>query len=629
MKCARPAGPGLRMALVVASMVSMVSGAASAAPDAPDRPNILWITCEDISADLGCYGDAYAATPSIDRLASEGVLYTNMYATAPVCSPARSCIITGVHACSLGTQHLRSRIAKPATIRCFTEYLREAGYYCSNNSKEDYQFATPKSAWDESSRKAHWRKRPEGRPFFSVFNLTMTHQSQTRYTGEKLRTVNSRLPEALRHDPSEAPLPPYYPDTKLVRENVTAYHTQITLMDRAVGRILGELDRDGLAENTIVFFFSDHGGGIPRGKRWLHRSGIRVPFMIRCPGKYRHLVPGDPGSRSDRLVSFADLAPTMLSLVGIPIPDHMQGKAFLGGNAAPPRDFVFASRDREDEVILCSRTVVDGRYQFIRNFMPHRPRMPLSWYSEKTPIRAELRRLGSEGMLKGDAAWLLAKTIPAEELYDLSTDPHQMKNLVDSPERRDTIGRLREALYGRMREIRDTGLLSESEMHSRLQGSPYDGMHALSAAEYEAILDAARLSGMGTRHRGRLVTPLVDLLKHADSAVRYWSALGLGVMGAEARPAGKALREALQDSSPSVRVAAAEALCNIGGTDEALRVLVRELQTGIDPVVIEAATALFAVGPKAGPVLGEIRAARKRKLRYGGAAIDHVLGNLQ
>ncbi|MHC4253698.1 MAG: sulfatase family protein, partial [Planctomycetota bacterium] len=326
-------GPHLPKAIAVACVTSVFSHVAAGAPDGPERPNILWITCEDISADLGCYGDSYARTPNLDRLATEAVLYTNMYATAPVCSPARSCIITGVHACSLGTQHLRSNIAKPVTFRCFTEYLREAGYYCTNNSKEDYQFRTPKAAWDESSRKAHWRKRPAGKPFFSVINLTMTHQSQTRYTVKKLQTVNARLPEALRHDPAEAPLPPYYPDTKVIRENVAAYHTQITLMDRAVGRILGELHRDGLSENTIVFFFSDHGGGIPRGKRWLHHNGIRVPFMVRCPGKYRQLVPGEPGTRSDRLVSFVDLAPTMLSLTGLPLPGHLQGRAFLGGKA--------------------------------------------------------------------------------------------------------------------------------------------------------------------------------------------------------------------------------------------------------------------------------------------------------
>lgn len=603
----------------------MLSHRATAAPDASERPNVLWITCEDISANLGCYGDTYARTPNIDKLASEGTLYTNAYATAPVCSPARSCIITGVHACSLGTQHLRSTIAKPDQIRCFTEHLREAGYYCTNNSKQDYQFRTPKDAWDESSKTAHWRKRPDNKPFFSVFNLTMTHQSQTRYPGTRLRVVNAGLPAELRHDPAKAPLPPYYPDTQVIRENVAAYHTQITVMDRAVGRLLKELSNGGLSENTIVFFYSDHGGGIPRGKRWLHHNGIRVPFMIRCPEKYRHLVPGTPGTKSERLVSFVDLAPTMLSLTGLPLPDHLQGKAFLGKKQESPRKLIFASRDRVDEVILCSRTVIDGKYQYIRNFLPHRPRMPLSWYSEKTPIRAELRRLYSKGTLKNDEAWLLAETTPAEELYDLSADPHQVNNLAESTIHAGTIKRMRDMLYTRMQEIRDTGILSEGEMRRRYPQGPYKGMHGLSESEYRAVLDTAMLVGMGSEHTG----PLIKSLSHDDSAVRYWAAVGLAVMGAEAGPVRAELQEALSDPSPNVRIPAAEALCILDMEDEALPVLARELKTGTDSTVIEAATALFAIGPKAIPLLADIRTAKKRKLRYAGSALDHVLNKLQ
>ncbi|MDP6524579.1 MAG: sulfatase-like hydrolase/transferase [Kiritimatiellia bacterium] len=607
------------------SISSMLSHRATAAPDDSERPNVLWITCEDISANLGCYGDTYARTPNIDKLASEGTLYTNAYATAPVCSPARSCIITGVHACSLGTQHLRSTIAKPGQIRCFTEHLREAGYYCTNNSKQDYQFRTPKDAWDESSRTAHWRKRPDNKPFFSVFNLTMTHQSQTRYPGTRLRAVNAGLPAELRHDPAKAPLPPYYPDTQVIRENVAAYHTQITVMDRAVGRLLKELTDDGLSENTIVFFYSDHGGGIPRGKRWLHHNGIRVPFMIRCPEKHRHLVPGTPGTKSDRLVSFVDLAPTMLSLTGLPLPAHLQGSAFLGGKLEKPREFVFASRDRVDEVILCSRTVTDGKYQYIRNFLPHRPRMPLSWYSEKTPIRAELRRLNSEGKLKNDEAWLLSERTPAEELYDLSADPHQMNNLSESADHADTVIRMRKILYTRMQEIRDTGILPETEMRKRYAQGPYEGIRDLSESEYGAILDAARLVGMGSEHSGQLI----NSLSHEDSAVRYWAAVGFAAMGAEAGPVRAELQEALSDPSPNVRIAAAEALCILDMDDEALPVLAGELKTGDDATVIEAATALFAIGPKAKPVLAEVRAAKKRKLRYAGSALDHVINKLR
>ncbi len=588
------------------------------------RPNILWITCEDISPNVGCYGDRYARTPRLDRFAAEGVRYSNAYATAPVCSPARSCIITGVHAESLGTQHLRNITRKPASIRCFTEYLREAGYYTTNNSKQDYQFATPAGAWNASSGKAHWRARPAGRPFFSVFNLTMTHQSQTRYPGDKLRKVNGELPPDMRHDPGDAPVPPYYPDTPRVRENLAAYHTQITLMDRAVGRHLDQLAEDGLADDTIVFFFSDHGGGIPRHKRWLHRSGTHVPFIIRCPEKYRHLVPGAPGSVDNRLVSFADLAPTILSLVGLPLPGYLQGRAFLGGAAREPRKYVFASRDRVDEVILWSRTVLSDRYQYIRNFHPHRSRMPLSNYSERTPIRQEVRRLSAAGALSVENDWLARTTTPAEELYDLSADPHEMVNLAASAEHRDVLTELRRALYAHMQEVRDTGLFTESEMRTRMPNTPYEGMRRFKDAELSAILDTAQRVGMGIEHRGELIRRL----GHPENAVRYWAAVGLLVLGDDAAPAEIALTQTLEDSSPSVRIAAAEALCRLGREEVALPVLTRELDTSDDTLAVETTTALLAVGEKAKPAVDALRAVLRRKSRYASSNVRHILAGL-
>jgi len=588
-----------------------------------DLPNILWITCEDISPNLGCYGDKYAITPNLDRLAREGFLYRRAFAGAPVCSPARSGIITGVHACSLGTQHLRRTIAKPDSIRCFTEYLRQGGYYCTNNSKQDYQFVTPKQAWDESSKQAHWRKRPKGRPFFSVFNLVMTHQSKTRYTGEKLARVNAKLPQELRHNPAAAPLPPYYPDTRVIRENVAAYYTQITLMDRRVGRVLKELADDGLAEDTIVFFFSDHGMGLPRGKRWLHETGIAVPFVIRFPRKYKHLAPGKPNSRIDRLVSFVDLAPTMLSLAGLPIAAYMQGKAFLGANADKPRSYIFATRDRVDEVIECSRTLHDGRYHYTRNFLPHRPRMQLSCYSEITPIRQELRRLGAAGKLHGDAKWLMIDTKPAEELYDTGTDKFEIRNLAGSAKHQAILKQMRKALYARMIEVRDTGMLTENEMHRRCGDEPpYDVARRNGAYDVERIVKAAALVGMGTQHRDKLAALLAD----SDSAVRYWAAVGLAALGAEAEPAADTLDKAVYDSSPSVRIAAAEALCNIGHEKQGLSTLAREIQTANRFSQVEAAAALYAVRKKIGPGDKQIRAALASKPRdnYSANAIGHV-----
>ncbi len=615
-----------------ASGLALAPGALSSCGRAAPRPNILWITCEDISPLLGCYGDSYAYTPNLDRLAAEGVRYTNAFSTASVCTPSRSCLITGVHATSLGTQNLRAETPLAADIHCYTEFLRKAGYYCTNNVKEDYNFHTPAAAWDESSKKAHWRNRPPDRPFFSIFNLTMTHQGQVRYGREKLEQVSAQLAPEERHDPAKAPLPPYYPDTPAVRANIAALYTQMTLMDKKAGELLGQLAADGLAGDTIVFFYSDHGPGLPRGKRWIHRSGIQVPLLIRFPEKFRHLAPAPPGSVVDRLVSFVDFPPTMLSLTGLPIPDYMQGRAFLGGQAGEPRRYIFAARDRVDEVLECSRTVCDSRYQYIRNYLPHRPRMQRSHYSEVTPIRKELRRLAAAGKLAGGAAWLMQPAKPPEELYDITRDPHEIRNLAGSPEHREILERMRKALRDWMIRTRDTGLLPEPELVRRAAGgSPYDMARQPGAFDVERILEAAELVGRGVKK----LPELEALLEDKDSAVRYWAAAGLTALGAEARPAAGALRKALEDSSPCVRIAAAEALARIGREREALPVLSQCVLDQDSRVQLQAAIALVALGGKARPLKAVLQKALRieskpqQHRRYVQWALEGLLEELE
>jgi len=570
-----------------------------------ERPNILWITAEDISPHLGCYGDDYAVTPQLDRLAEQGVRYTRAFASASVCTPARSCLITGIFASSLGTQHLRGAQPLPQGVRCFTEYIRQAGYYCSNNSKEDYNFPTPAAAWDESSRTAHWRKRPDGKPFFSVFNITVTHQSQVRYSREKFDEINAALPPAMRRDPTKVPLPPYYPDTPIVRRIQAQLHMQITKLDQQVGQLLEQLEADGLADDTIVFFYSDHGNGLPRHKRWLHDSGIRVPLIVRFPKKYAHLAPGKPGSTVDRLVSFVDFAPTVLSLLDLEIPDYMQGSAFLGKKTGKPRQYVFAIRDRVDEVYECSRTVRDERYHYIRNYMPHRARMQHSDYSERTPIRQEVRRLAAQGELSGDVAWLAAETKPAEELYDTQADPHEMRNLVDSPEHDDILERMRGALRRWVISTLDTGMLAEVEMCRRAADSPYKMARREGIYDIARILDAAELVGRGPTKRGKLT----GLLEDTDPGVRYWAATGLLALGTEAADSTAALRKALKDDSPNVRLVAAEAMCRLGHDKEALPVIVAALESDDERLVLQAAITLAAIGERSRPALPQMKEA--------------------
>ena len=324
-------------------LASLVAALGCSEAIAAERPNILWLTAEDMSPHLGCYGDSEAHTPRIDAFARESVRYTRAFATAPVCSPSRSCLITGVYATSLGTQRLRSQFPVPAEFRPFTALLREAGYHCTNNVKTDYNLYGEaefiRAAWDESSPRAHWRSRRSGQPFFAVFNFMTTHQSRaSAWPHEQFETeVAAKLTPSERHDPAKLTLPPYYPDTAEARRTWARYRDCIAALDKQVGEVLEQLAADGLAEDTIVCFYSDHGMGMPRGKRCLHDSGLRVPLLVRFPKKWAHLAPAKSGETSDRLVSFVDFAPTVLSLCGVPAPSHFQGEAFLGPDAKEPR----------------------------------------------------------------------------------------------------------------------------------------------------------------------------------------------------------------------------------------------------------------------------------------------------
>ncbi len=574
------------------------------------RPNILWITCEDISTVLGCYGDRYAATPNLDRFAAQGLRYTRAYATAPVCSPARSCLITGVHANSLGSANLRNMVVKPASVPCFPELLRQAGYYTSNNEKEDYNFERPPGCWDESSGKAHWRKRPKGRPFFSVFNLMTTHQGQIRYSREEFNRINAALPPALRHDPARAPVPPYYPDTADVRLNLAILHTQVTRMDQQAGDLLRQLADDGLAEDTIIFFFGDNGTGLPRGKRFLNDAGIHVPFMVRFPAKYRHWAPAPPGAAVDRLVSFVDFAPTVLSLAGIPAPPSMQGVAFLGPRAGAPRTEIYASRDRVDEEFEVSRTILDGRYHYIRHYYPHRPVLQHGTYSEVGHLWKELRRLHAAGQLSGPARELMADSKPPEELYDLAADPHQIRNLAADPAHRAALASLGGRLRRWMIDMRDTGLLPEADLLRRSGARPpYDMARDPAALPIQRIVDAAELAGRGPS----ALPDIRRLFSDRDPAVRYWAVIAVTALGPAGASAQSELARSLTDIASAVRIAAAEALCRLGQPDKALPVLAKALAEPDACVQLQAVNSIWHLGALAKPILPALKAALAAK----------------
>ncbi|MBN1345348.1 MAG: sulfatase-like hydrolase/transferase [Phycisphaerae bacterium] len=614
----------------ISSYLAAAEGARDVRPS--DRPNILWITCEDISPNLGCYGDPYAVTPNLDHLAAQGVRYDNAFAPIGVCAPARSCIITGMYPPSIGTQHMRCKGTLPPEIHCFPEYLRQAGYYCTNNAKTDYNFKHPEAAWDECNRRAHWRKRGKGQPFFAVFNYTSCHESQIRLLeGEyQKRTANFKPGE--RHDPAKAPVPPYHPDTPEVRKDWARYYDMITFMDKQVGGLLGDLDADGLADDTIVMFYSDHGAGMPRSKRWLYDSSLRVPMLVRFPEKYRYLAPGAPGSATDRLVSFVDLAPTVLSLAGVQVPSYMQGEAFLGKQAAEPRRYVYGYRDRMDERYDMIRCVRDKRYKYIHNYMPHHPwfhHQHIS-YMYQIPTMRVWQRLADEGKLTGPAAVFMAKTKPPEELYDTQADPWEVRNLASDPNHRDTLERLRKAHVDWVMEIRDLGFLPEADLRTRFGGrAPYEAVRKTPEAyPLERILAAADLA---SRMQPEALPKLLALLKDKDAAVRYWAVVGLSALGDKAGPAAEAVAGELKDSSPEVRIIAAELLCRLGRVSEGLPVLIDGLTNENEWVRLRAANLLDHLDEKARPAFDAMTRASKapKQNPYVNRVLDHALGELK
>ncbi len=538
----------------------------AAQPPAADLPppNILWVSSEDNGPHLGAYGDDYATTPNLDALAARGLIYRNAWSTVPVCAPARTTIISGLYPASTGAHHMRSRSRLPAGFRFFPQYLREAGYYVTNNAKEDYNLEKPGGqgprgedpVWHESSREAHWRNRPEGAPFFAVFNFTVSHESQIR-----------RRPHTPVHDPAAVRVPAYHPDTPEVRQDWAQYYDKLTEMDALVGERLAELEAAGLADDTIIFYWGDHGPGLPRGKRAALQTGLHVPLIVSIPTKYRHLAPAEyePGGSSDRLVGFIDFAPTMLSLAGIEPPPHLQGRAFLGAYEGAPNEAVFGFSDRMDERYDMVRSVRDKRYVYARNFVIDRPYGQRLSYQMETPTTQVWLRLFQEGKLNEvQAAFWREK--PSEELYDLDNDPDQVHNLADSPEHEAKRERLAGILRRQLLTVRDLGFLPEGEMHRRAAAmGAVPWAYGQGGYQVERVLAAAELASDRSSWDDAATDRLKRLLGDPDSAVRAWAAVGLRARGDRAVQASLAeLRAALRDPSAPVRIHAAEALGRFG-----------------------------------------------------------------
>lgn len=617
----------LALALSGCGLAASNAGRPSLA-DGPARPNILWLTCEDMGPHIGPYGDRYATTPNLDRFAQRALRYETVWSNAPVCAPARTTLISGLYPPSTGGEHMRSMVRLPPGFKMYPQVLREAGYYCTNNSKTDYNLEEPGQVWDASSARAHWKNRRSGQPFFAIFNFTITHESQIR-----------TRPHTWVHAPAKAPLPAYHPDTQEVRQDWAQYYDNISTMDAQVGEKLKELEDAGLAEDTIVFFYSDHGSGMPRSKRWPYNSGLHVPLLIRIPEKYRALAPKDylPGGVTSRPVGFVDMAPTVMSLAGVQPPSYLQGHAFAGKYEAPPQTFLHGFRGRMDERYDLVRSVREGRFVYIRNYMPHRIYGQHIGYMFETPTTRVWKELFDSGKLKAPQTYFW-QTKPAEELYDLQTDPDEVKNLAASAEHRATLERLRKAEQEHAKSIRDVGFLPEAEVHRRAEGrTPYELGHDPSRYPFERVFAAAELASRPAKDD---LPKVLKLLSDADSGVRYWGVTGLLIRGKTAVEASRTeLRRALTDESPSVVAVAAEALGKYGTAEDLAASLdaLRKIAPADGTDVYTRIAALVAIdelGKKAVPLLPLVKqldrpvpGAPARTREYPSRLVESILEN--
>jgi len=528
-----------------------------------DRPNILWIVSEDNTTLLGCYGDKTATTPNIDNLAKQGILFTNAFCTAPVCAPSRSTLITGMYPTAMGTENMRSTYPIPGFIKFFPRYLREAGYYTTNNAKKDYNTIDQPNAWDESSNKATYKNRKPQQPFFSVFNINTSHESSLHKYLNKLR-----------HDPEQITVPPYQPATAEMKHDWAQYYDKLEDMDKEAGALLKELDDAGLTENTIVFYYADNGGVLPRSKRFMYESGLHVPLIIRIPKKYAALAPATANTKTDRIVTFVDFAPTVLSLAGIKIPEHLQGQAFLGNQQAKERDYGYAFRGRMDERIDLVRSVRDKQYRYIRNYYPNKIYAQYIEYLWNSPSMKSWDSAYKTGQLN-EVQSRFFNTKPVEELFDCEKDPDNIYNLAGQKEYNEVLKRMRLANEKWIISTKDAGFIPEARKEELSKTTTVFEYTRSGAYNIEKILETA---DMASSKDPNVLNILIKRLQDKDPDIRYWAATGCTILGKDAAPAKKNLEGLLSDKEPSVQIAAAEALYILGDKTKSVNTLINSLK---------------------------------------------------
>lgn len=610
---------------IVACLILPLCGSSHAA-GAPtsERPNILWIVSEDNSPLLGAYGDSFATTPNIDTLAKQSIVFDNAFANSPVCAPTRFSIITGMHANVMGTGNMRSRNKVPDFVKPFTHYLREAGYHVSNNNKTDYNYATADiptgsllnySQWQAIDSKlwhtGSYRDRKPGQPFFHVHNIYESHES-------RLHTPLAHR----QHKPQDVALPPYHPDTAAIRDDWALYYDRLTQMDALVGKKLAELQAAGEFENTIVFYYSDHGGALARSKRFVYDTGTRIPFIVHIPEKFQHLVNQPAVSRSQQLIDVVDLAPTLLYLAGIKKPAHMHGNNIFNRADSAHKVYNYLYRGRMDTRIDLVRALRGKRFKYIRNYMPHRPNGQHIEYLWKAASIRDWQKTCQQNQCNAIQRrfW---KPRAAEELYDTQADPWEVNNLANNPDFMQLLLGMREALAQKNRLYKDVGFIPEGELAIRSKENSSYALVREGKLPIARVIETAEIASLAQPEKLGL---LVKRLSDPEAAVRYWAAVGCSILKKQALTAKPELIQRLNDNSPDVQIAAAEALSYLGEEQRALPILVALLLYPEPMVRLHAANALDAIGDKAKPVASQLQAMvnRLEKLNEQGKLADET-----
>jgi len=531
---------------------------------AADRPNVVWIVSEDNSKHyLKLFDEVGAETPNIAALAESGVLFTRAFSNSPVCSVARTTLATGCLAPRIGTQfHRRSELANlPEGQKMFMSYLSEAGYYTTNNSKKDYNAVESAGTWNESSKTATWRNRPDkATPFFHMESHGQSHESSLHFSEESYQN------DPTKNDSATVKLPPYFPDTPLFRYTYARYLDNIQTIDVMVGNTVAKLKEDGVLEDTFIFYFGDHGGVLPRGKGYVYESGLHVPLVVRVPENFHHLVNLEPGTECDGFVSFVDFGPTVLKLAGVDVPEKMDGVPFLGKEVTleelSQRDSAFGYADRFDEKYEMIRTLRIGDWKYMRSFQPYYPDGLQNNYRYKMLAYREWRDLYNQGKLGSDQRHFFEPK-PVEMLFDLSTDPHEVDDLSGDAGHQGRLLEMREKLNERLIAMPDLSFFPENVLYDEAMGDPV----AFGEKNRERITSVLDVANLMLKPIGEAEGPLRSAFRSADPVIRQWALTSCAAFGDSASELIEAAKPLLRDEDPIVQVRAAEFLGLVGAVD--------------------------------------------------------------